>query len=70
MNGMVRTLWAYRGFILGSVKREFQSRRVRFPAACGAGFSVFAVAHKFVTCATLFKIFTSKNNWLNFLFVR
>jgi len=26
MNGMVRTLWAYRGFILGSVKREFQSK--------------------------------------------
>jgi len=26
MNGMVRALWAYRGFILGSVKREFQSK--------------------------------------------
>jgi lipopolysaccharide transport system permease protein len=23
---LVRSLWAYRGFILGSVKREFQSR--------------------------------------------
>jgi len=26
MNGIVRALWAYRGFILGSVKREFQSK--------------------------------------------
>jgi len=26
MNGMVRSLWAYRGFILGSVKREFQAK--------------------------------------------
>ncbi|MFT4240941.1 MAG: ABC transporter permease [Acidovorax sp.] len=26
MLGMVRALWAYRGFILGSVKREFQSK--------------------------------------------
>jgi lipopolysaccharide transport system permease protein len=24
--GMVRVIWAYRGFILGSVKREFQSK--------------------------------------------
>jgi lipopolysaccharide transport system permease protein len=24
--GMLRTIWSYRGFILGSVKREFQSR--------------------------------------------
>lgn len=24
--GMLRTVWSYRGFILGSVKREFQSR--------------------------------------------
>ncbi len=23
---MVRSLWAYRGFILGSVQREFQSK--------------------------------------------
>ncbi|HTH59870.1 MAG TPA: ABC transporter permease [Paraburkholderia sp.] len=26
MLGMLRALWAYRGFILGSVKREFQSK--------------------------------------------
>jgi lipopolysaccharide transport system permease protein len=26
MLGMVKALWAYRGFILGSVKREFQSK--------------------------------------------
>ncbi|MEX3916244.1 ABC transporter permease [Paraburkholderia sp. BR10872] len=26
MQGMLRALWAYRGFILGSVKREFQSK--------------------------------------------
>lgn len=26
MPGMLRALWAYRGFILGSVKREFQSK--------------------------------------------
>jgi len=26
MNGMLRALWAYRGFIMGSVKREFQSK--------------------------------------------
>lgn len=26
MNVMVQSLWAYRGFILGSVKREFQAR--------------------------------------------
>jgi len=26
MNGMVRSLWAYRGFIMGSVKREFQAK--------------------------------------------
>ncbi|NSL53751.1 ABC transporter permease [Uliginosibacterium aquaticum] len=26
MNAVVRALWAYRGFILGSVKREFQSK--------------------------------------------
>ncbi|NTX29466.1 ABC transporter permease [Burkholderia pyrrocinia] len=26
MLGMLRVLWAYRGFILGSVKREFQSK--------------------------------------------
>jgi len=26
MQGMVRALWGYRGFILGSVKREFQSK--------------------------------------------
>ena len=24
--GMLRALWAYRGFILGNVKREFQSK--------------------------------------------
>src|SRR3954463_4656736 len=24
--GMLRTIWSYRGFVLGSVKREFQSR--------------------------------------------
>jgi lipopolysaccharide transport system permease protein len=24
--GMLRAIWGYRGFILGSVKREFQSR--------------------------------------------
>ena len=26
MFSMVKSLWAYRGFILGSVKREFQSK--------------------------------------------
>ena len=26
MNGMLKALWTYRGFILGSVKREFQSK--------------------------------------------
>ncbi|WP_286164231.1 ABC transporter permease [Azoarcus sp. DN11] len=26
MNAMLRALWSYRGFILGSVKREFQSK--------------------------------------------
>jgi len=26
MGGMLRSLWAYRGFIFGSVKREFQSK--------------------------------------------
>lgn len=26
MNAMVKSLWAYRGFILGSVKREFQAK--------------------------------------------
>lgn len=26
MKGVLKTLWAYRGFILGSVKREFQSK--------------------------------------------
>ena len=26
MSAMVRALWNYRGFILGSVKREFQSK--------------------------------------------
>jgi len=26
MNGMLRALWTYRGFIMGSVKREFQSK--------------------------------------------
>jgi lipopolysaccharide transport system permease protein len=26
MPGMLHALWAYRGFILGSVKREFQSK--------------------------------------------
>lgn len=26
MQGMLRALWSYRGFILGSVKREFQSK--------------------------------------------
>ena len=26
MVGIIRPLWAYRGFILGSVKREFQAK--------------------------------------------
>ena len=26
MNSMLKALWTYRGFILGSVKREFQSK--------------------------------------------
>jgi len=33
MTGMLRALWTYRGFILGSVKREFQ---VKYRIPCSA----------------------------------
>ena len=37
---MLRGLWAYRGFVLGSVKREFQSKYVN--AMLGAVWSVLS----------------------------
>jgi len=35
-----------------------------------SGWGVKLFAHKFITCATIFKFFNSKNNELKFSFVR
>jgi lipopolysaccharide transport system permease protein len=50
--GIVRALWAYRGFILGSVKREFQSRYQN--SVLGAAWSVLQPLAMIVVYTVIF----------------
>jgi lipopolysaccharide transport system permease protein len=50
--GLLRALWAYRGFILGSVKREFQSRYQN--SVLGAAWSVLQPLAMIVVYTVIF----------------
>jgi lipopolysaccharide transport system permease protein len=52
LTAMFRGLWAYRGFILGSVKREFQSRYQN--SVLGAGWSVLQPLAMIVVYTVIF----------------
>ena len=52
MTSMLRSIWAYRGFVLGSVKREFQSKYRN--SLLGMGWSVINTLAMIVVYTVIF----------------